>query len=154
MLLLGVKTAVQRRYKAEAMAFWLHLVPKLHRRGNFEPVFHAPQDNSTAEFATVTQASMETASTTRPAYRPLEDESVWMSSGTAELETSDDGLLTDSTPAAATGVGSRLLLTTLAVGGALLVVNSVVFVAVLSHRARRFKQLSATKQMKAITYVS
>jgi len=142
------------------MAFWLHLVPKLHRRGNFEPVFHAPQDNSTAEHAvpaaaTVTQVSMATASTTKPVQRASEDGSVWMSSGTDELETSDDGLETGSTPAAATGVGSRLLLTTLAVGGALLVANCVIFVAMLSHRARRFKQLSATKHMKQpITYVN
>ena len=157
--IVGVKTTARRRYKAEAMAFWLHLVPKLHRRGYFELVFHAPQDNSTDSLnmpanATITQASIETSSTTKPVFGSFEDGSVWMSSGADELETSDDGLLMNSTPVSATGVGSRLLLATLAVGGTLLAINCLVFIGMLSHRARRFKQLTTAKQIKPITYVN
>ena len=149
---------MRRRYNAEAMAFWLHLVPKLHRHDNLEPVFHAVEDNSTEgvvrDDATVTQVSMETASTTTPLFRSLEDESMWMTSGPDELETSNDGLLMDSASVSAAGVGSRLLLATLAVGGTLLLINCIIFVAMLCHRSRRFKQLTASKPMNPIAYVN
>jgi len=155
---LGVKTEMRRRYRADAMAFWLHLIPKLHRHGNFVPVFHAVEDNSTQaaavrDNATITPVSMETASTTNSLFRSSEDGSIWMSSAPDELETSDDGLMTDAASVSATGLGSRLLLATLIVGGTLLLINCVVFIAMLCHRSRRFKQLTTTKPATQNTYV-
>jgi len=153
----GINTAVRRRYKAEAMAFWLHLVPKLHRYGSFEPVFHALQDNSTEDGevrddATMTQVSMETAPTTKAVLRSSKEG--WTSAGDDEPGTSDEGLMTDSTSVSAAGAGSRLLMATLAVGGTLLLINCVVFIAMLSHRSRRIRQLATTKPIKPITYVN
>jgi len=145
---------MRRRYRADAMAFWLHLVPKLHRNENFKPVFHAPAFNSTVrDGATITSVSMETASITKPVFRSAEDESVWMSSEPDELETSDDGLLADAASVSETGLGSRLLLATLVVGGTLLLINCLVFVAMLCHRTRRFKQLTTTQPTKHTAYV-
>jgi len=139
------------------MAFWLHLVPKLHRIDNFQPVFHAPRDNSTdgmvLDDAKMTHVFIIETASTASAFRSSEDGSVWMSSGPDELETRVDGLSVDSTSASATGAGSRLLLATLAVGGTLLLINSVIFMAMLAHRSRRFKQLKNTKPIKPITYV-
>jgi len=129
---IGVNTASRQRYRAEAMAFWLHLVPKLHRRDNFKRVFRALDVNSTEDAVSIT-----TTSTTE-----LGDRSLWMSSGPDEQLTSDDGLLMMDS---ATGTGSRLLLATLVVGGTLLIVNCVVFIAMLCHRLRRFKHLTTTK---------
>jgi len=141
------------------MAFWLHLVPKLHRRDSFKPVFHALEVNWTEgravrDDATMTQVSMETASTTSPIFPwSAENGSVWMSSRPGELETSDDGLPMDSTSVSAAGVGSRLLMATLAVGGTLLLINCVVFAATLCHQSQRIKKLATTKPAQPITYV-
>ena len=146
------------------MAFWLHLMPKLHRRDNSEPVFHAPEDdNSTARIAVpddvtmTTQVTKETASVTKPGLRrSSEDGYAWTSSGADETETNvDDGLLVDSASVAvaASGPGSRMLMVTLGVGGTLLLINCVVFVSMLCHRLRRFKTFTTTDSVKPITYV-
>jgi len=154
----GVKTTVRRRYKAEAMAFWLHLVPKLHRAEHSGPVFHSLHaDNSTdrtvSDDVTVTQAG--TTSTAKTLFRSSEDGFARKSFGLDGLETSGDGLLRNSSSVSASaGVGGKLLQTTVAVGCGLLLINCVVFVAMAGHRSRRFRELTATKQLKPITYVS
>jgi len=145
------------------MAFWLHLVPKLRRRDNFQPVFHAPDVNSTEsgqvpDDATMTQVAMETASATKPAgvfpWSAADDGSARTSSRPDQLETSDDGLQRmESAPVSASGVGSRLLLATLAVGGTLLLVNCLVFVGMLCQRWRRISKMATTKPVPPITYV-
>jgi len=151
----GVKTEMRRRYKADMMAFWLHLVPKLQRNNNFEPVFHALDDNSTeAAVRDEATVSMETASTTKSAvFQPSENGSTRMGSGANELETNDDGLLLHPASVSATGLGNRLLLATLAMGGTLLSINCVVFIVMMCHRSSRFKQITTTKPIKQMTYV-
>jgi len=134
------------------MAFWLHLVPKLHRHDIIEPVFHATEVHDNSTDGTTMTIFTEAASTPDAVFRLSEDGSIWMSSGRDELETSDDGLVMNSTSVSATGeMGSGLLLVTLAVGGTLLVINCTIFIAMLRHRSRRFKQLTNTKP---IAYVN
>jgi len=158
---------MRRRYRGDAMAFWLHLVPKLNRRADdddFAPVLHALDDNSTTNSAAVHDdvtatscASMKTApSTTKPpvGFHPPEDRSVRISSGFDGLETSEDGLPVETAASVSkTKLGSRLLLVTLCVGGTLLLINSFVFIAMLYQRSRRFNQLVTSKPAKQTTYV-
>ena len=148
-------TAARQRYLADAMAFWLHLVPKLYRRDSFKPIFHALELVNSTDEATMTQVSMDTASTTNPVFLwSAENRSVWTSFRPGELETSDDGLLVDSMSVSATGVGSRLLAATLVVGGTLLLINCFVFVAMFCHRAHRIKKLQTTNPAQPNTYVN
>jgi len=147
---------MRRRYRADAMAFWLHLVPKLLRNSNFQPVFHAPEVNSTDalvrdDTTILSPVSMETASTTKPVFQSSEDGSTRMGSGADELETSDDGLLSHPASVSEAGLGNRLLMATLAVGGTLLSINCVVFIAMLCHRSSSFKRLTTTQPIKQIT---
>ena len=80
---------MRQRYRADAMAFWLHLVPKLRRRDNSFPlVFHAPEVNATQDGqvrddVTMTQVTMETVLSTKPRIFPwsVDDRNVWTSFG-------------------------------------------------------------------------
>lgn len=144
---------MRQRYRADAMAFWLHLVPKLHRRDSFQPVFHAPDVNSTDDVTTM-DVAMETASATEPGFPWLaENESTRTSLGPDQAKTSDDGLVMVPVSVSATG-GGRLLLATLVVGGTLLLINCVVFVATLCHRSYRINELATAKPAQPTAYVS